>query len=399
MGRQVQAYCRPWAGEDMWRTTQPDLVEEPLAQRAFAGKLLPGRQLRLFRNQDWPFAQRVVRRGTTILPLVRAAEQLSDVTIPGPGQGYDLVDYVARNRVAGLLILQRGQILCEHYEFGNAVDTPWISNSIAKSVATTLVGAAIHDGFISSVDQQLTHYLPQLANTSYEGVCIRDLMTMTTGLRWEENYADPLSERRRMLELQVAQRPGIVVDYLARRPRVARPGTRWLYATGDAHLLGPLLHAATGTWVADYLSEKIWSRAGMEHEASWWLDSPGGLEMCGSGLTATMRDYARFGLFMLNGAVINGRSILPDGWIPEATRSRRIGDEQVDYGYMWWPVAGSSGSFAEGAFSARGIFGQYIYINPARDLVIVTLSLRAKARLSEAIPDNDFFNAVSDSLR
>ncbi|MBL8270578.1 MAG: serine hydrolase [Steroidobacter sp.] len=190
-----------------------------------------------------------------------------------------------------------------------------------------------------------------------------------------------------------------IVDYLARRPRVAPSGTSWLYATGDAHMLGPLLHAATGAWVCDYLSEKIWSKVGMENTASWWLDSPGGLEMCGSGLTATLPDYARFGLFMLNGAVANGESVLPDGWIPEATRPRQMNGKQVDYGYMWWPVADSAGSFREAAYSARGIFGQYIYINPAQDLVIVTLSLRAKPRFSEVIPDNDFFNAVTNSLR
>lgn len=376
----------------------PDAAAER-TRNTFAGKMLPAAQLQMFRNYGWKFPHRTVNRSGSVQLLPKAAAELADVSIAAAGGPYDLVDYVARNRVAGLMVIKSGRVLLEHHEFGNDANTPWISNSIAKSVATTLVGAAIRDGYILSVDQPLTHYLPQLIGTGYDGVSIRDVLQMTTALRWDENYTDPASERRQMLEIQMAQQPGAVLDYLARRPRLGAPGTRWEYATGDAHVLGPLLRAATGGWVSDYLSAKIWSTVGMEHAATWWLESPDGLEMCGSGIAATMRDYARFGLFMLNGAVVNGRSILPDGWIAEATVPRQIGGKQVDYGYMWWPVASRDRSFHDGAYSARGIFGQYIYINPAHDLVIVTLSLRAKPRYSEVIPDNDFFNAVTGALR
>ncbi|MBL8266504.1 serine hydrolase domain-containing protein, partial [Steroidobacter sp.] len=182
----------------MQQPTRAGVTDDQLTQRAFAGKVLPDQQLRLFRNQDWKFALRTVRRGSSVLPLPRAAEQLSDIEIRSTGGPYDLVDYVARNRVAGLMVIKRGKVICEHHEFGNTAATPWISNSIAKSVATTLVGAAIRDGYIKSVDQQLTHYLPQLIDTGYDGVSIRDLLCMATGLRWEENYFDPQSERRQM---------------------------------------------------------------------------------------------------------------------------------------------------------------------------------------------------------
>jgi hypothetical protein len=137
----------------------------------------------------------------------------------------------------------------------------------------------------------------------------------------------------------------------------------------------------------------------MEAEATWWLESPDGLEIAGSGISATLRDYGRFGLFMMTDGVVNGRRVLPEGWVREATASRTVGGEPLDYGYMWWPVAGADGSFAQRAFSARGIFGQYIYVNPEEQVVIAVWSARSKPKGAEAILDNDFFNAAVEALR
>lgn len=137
----------------------------------------------------------------------------------------------------------------------------------------------------------------------------------------------------------------------------------------------------------------------MEQDATWWLEAPGGLEVAGSGINATLRDYARFGLFMANGGVIGNERVLPESWIVEATQPRQVGNARVDYGYMWWPVARPNGSFADGAFSARGIFGQYIYINPREQVIVAVLSSRSKPKGAEAIPDNDFFNSAVDALK
>lgn len=370
-----------------------------LTRLFYGGKLLPTEQLPLMRNQGWLFAQRKVPRGDKVSPLPYAASQLEDIVIEGAGGPYDLADYVHRNRVGGLLIMKNGKVLLEHYDLGNDDRTPWVSMSVAKSIGTTLIGCAIHDGLIRSVDELLTRYLPRLKNTNYEGVTIRHLMTMSTGLCWDETHTVAGSERRQMLELQIEQKPGLVIDYLANRARIAPPGELWEYATGDAHLIGALLHAATSGWASDYLSAKIWSTIGMEHPTQWWLEAPDGFEATGSGINATLRDYARFGQFFLNGGVVNGRSILPEGWTTEAGASRTIGGKRVDYGYMWWGVPGRDGLFTDRAYSARGIFGQYIYINPALQLVIVTLSARAKPRFSEVILDNDFFNAAANAVR
>jgi CubicO group peptidase (beta-lactamase class C family) len=372
--------------------------EDDDARNAYAGKLRPDRQLRMFRDDSWVFSTRLIKRGSHASALPRAKRQIDDLAVHANATRYDLVDYISRNRIAGLLVLRGGEICLEHYEFGNDARTRWISMSIAKSISTTLVGAAIQDGLIRSVDDPLTRYLPQLKNGGYDGVSIRHLLQMTSGVRWDDTHTDPASERRIMLDLQIAQRPGAILNLLSGQPRLAEPGTVWNYSTGETHVVGALVHAAVGRWCADYLSEKIWQPLGMELDATWWLESPHGLEVAGSGINASLRDYARFGQFMLNDGVIGSTRVLPEGWVRDATLSREIAGKRLDYGYMWWPVAARDGSFADGAFSARGIFGQYIYINPTQQLVVVVLSARAKPKGSEVIADNDFFNSVVEAV-
>ncbi|WP_031239350.1 serine hydrolase domain-containing protein, partial [Asticcacaulis sp. AC466] len=369
----------------------------------YAGQLMPDFQVHTLKNTHRAFATRVIRRGGPVKPLAYASRTLEDFPIHANGPKseavYDLYDYVSRNRVAGLLIMKNGEIVHERYELGNAPSEHWVSMSMAKSVATTLVGCAIRDGYIQSVEEPLTAYLPELTGSAYEGVSIRQLMQMTSGVKWDDTQVNAASERRQMLALQVAQKPGEIMRLMASLPRVAEPGTRWNYSTGETHVVGALVHAATGKWLSDYLSERIWSRLGMEADAYWWLESPGGLEVAGSGLCAPLRDYARFGRFIMNGGVIDGESVLPEGWMAEAGVSRMVGGERLDYGYMWWTVPDINGSLADGAYAARGIFGQYMYLNPAQDVLIAVLSSRAKPRGAEAILDNDFFNSTVEALR
>jgi CubicO group peptidase (beta-lactamase class C family) len=369
------------------------------ARLAYAGKLLPATQLRLFRDPHWVFATRKIPCGKHVFPLLRAPRQLTDLPVVANGTQYDLADYISRNRVVGLLILKHGRIALEHYEADIDSDTRWISMSMAKSISTTLVGAAIQDGLIGSVDDPLTRYLPQLAGGGYDAVSIRHLLQMTSGVHWDDTHTDPNSERRKMLELQIEQQPDAILRFVAGQQRVAAPGTVWNYSTGETHVVGALLRAAVGRWLADYLSEKIWAPFGMQSDASWWLESPQGLEVAGSGVSATLRDYARFGQFVLNDGVIGSKRVLPEGWVREATAPRQVGGQPLSYGYMWWAVPSRSGHFEDGAFSARGIFGQYIYINPRQELVVTVLSARSKPRGAEVILDNDFFNSVAEALQ
>ena len=367
---------------------------------AYAGLLMPEAQVQLFRATDRVFPARVIARGKRVRPLPASPRPLETLCIRSNGIDYDLFDFVSRNRVCGLLLLDHGQVALEQYELGNGPATRWISMSMAKSISTTLVGAAIREGLIAGVDALLTDYLPQLEGTAYTDATIRHLLQMTSGVRWDDTHTDPASDRRHMLDLQIEQRPGAILRYVAGRPRVAAPGTVFNYSTGETHIVGALLHAALGRWLSDYLSEQIWAPFGMEADATWWLESPQGLEVAGAGISATLRDYGRFGQFMLEEGEIDGRKVLPDGWIGEATSPRVLPNgSRLDYGYMWWPVPSRDGSFADAAFSARAIFGQYCYVNPAAGIVIVVLSARSKPKGAEVIIDNDFFNAVVDALR
>ncbi|WCL53394.1 serine hydrolase domain-containing protein [Gimibacter soli] len=368
---------------------------------AYAGRLFPTVQIETFRNIDRLFPTRTVTRGEDkfVRPFGYRPLPLDDMTIETDQGDYDLFDYVARNRVTALLVARDGKIVREQYEYGNGPETRWMSMSMAKSVSTTLVGAAIKDGSIGSLDDQLSKYLPSLKGSSYDGVTVKHLLQMTSGVRWDETHTFGGSERRQVLELQIAQQPGAILEYMANLPRVAEPGTHWNYSTGETHVVGELIRAATGEYLSDYLSRKIWSRLGMAADATWWLEAPDGLEVAGSGLSATLRDYARFGHFIMNGGVIDGEAVLPDWWVKEAGSSREVGGQPLDYGFMWWPVKPPAGTQFEAGFSARGIFGQYMYINPAEKIVIVVWSARAKPIGSEVILDNDFFNAVVKTIR
>lgn len=285
---------------------------------------------------------------------------------PGPPLKlpFDVDDYMTGQRAAALLIVQDSKVRFERYGLGFDANGRWTSFSMAKSLTSTLVGAAVKDGAIKSMDDKVSQYIPDMKGSAYDDVTIRQLLTMTSGVKWNEDYADPQSD--------VAQfnkhtpEPGVesIVSYLRKLPRDVPAGTKWHYSTGETNLVGILLAKATGKPLATYLSEKIWVPAGMEQQATWIL-SKTGQEISGCCVQAATRDFARFGLFVMNGAKVNGKSIVPDGWFEEATTTRAdIGIPGRGYGYFWW-------TYTDGTFAARGIFGQGMFIDPKRKLVIV----------------------------
>ena len=310
-----------------------------------------------------------------------------------------MYDYLSLNRVSGLLILKDGKIAFERYELGNNEATRWMSMSIAKSIASTLVGVAIKDDYIKSIDDPVTKYLPTLVGSAYEGVTVKNLLQMASGVKWDETYTNPASDRRRMLELQLSGKPGSILNFMSTLKRAGPPGTIWNYNTGETYLVGELIHAAVKRPVADYLSERIWANFGMESDATWWLDSPNGQEIGGSGLSATLRDYGRFGLFVMNQGIVHAEKVLPENWVAEAGSSKLIGGKKVDYGYMWWIPDASANPNHDGAFFASGIFGQSLYINPRAKVVIVVWSARPKPTGTDVVDDEDFFAAVVRALQ
>ena len=364
---------------------------EPIGtvREVYDGKLYPDIQVNTFRNIDRLFPTRIVPRGEAVRPLPPSAEPLTEFEYVTGGRKRDLYDVLALNRVSGLLIVRNGEVLFEKYFLGNSEKTRWMSMSVVKSITATLIGAAIRDGYIDSIDDPIVRYLPRFRGTAYDGVTVRHLLQMTSGVAWNETYTDPDSDRRRMLEAQIGQRPGAILDLMAALPRAAEPGTRWNYSTGETHVAGALVRAATGKPVAEYLSEKIWSKAGMEADANWWLESPGGLEVGGSGLSATLRDYARFGLFLLEDGVIGGESILPEGWVAEASTPIGLEGMSDAYGYMLWPLHGNS-------YAAIGIFGQFVFVDPDRNLVVAMWSAQSKPLDAHGLDEYVFLEALSE---
>jgi CubicO group peptidase (beta-lactamase class C family) len=299
---------------------------------------------------------RVVAAGGTPRPLPPGAP----LRLP-----IDVDAYMAGQRAAALVIVHDGKLRLERYGLGFGPDGRWTSFSVAKSITSTLVGAALKDGAIRGMDDKVSEYLPQLKGSAYDDVSIRQLMTMTSGVRWNEDYADPASDVARFNNHKPEEGVDALVSYMRRLPRAAPPGTRWNYSTGETNLVGVLLSHATGKTLSAYLSQKIWVPAGMEQQATWIL-SRTGQEISGCCLQAATRDFARFGLFLLDGARVDGHGIVPEGWLAEATSRRTdIGVPGRGYGYQWW-------TYDDGSYTARGIFGQAIFIDPTRRLVIAS---------------------------
>lgn len=281
--------------------------------------------------------------------------------------GMDVDAYMKDQRTASLIILQDGKIRLEKYGLGFSTEGRWTSFSVAKSFTSTLVGAAIKDGYIKSIDNKVSDYIPDLKGSVYDDVTIKQLLTMTSGVKWNEDYADPKSDVALFNEHKADPGVDVTVSYMRKLQREAPPGTKWVYKTGETNLIGVLVSSATGKKLADYLSEKVWRPFGMERDASWLL-GPTGHEISGCCLQASTRDFARFGLFMLGGGVADGKPVLPDGWIAEATT--KYADTYtpgLGYGYQWWILD-------NGAYAAQGIFGQGIFIDPRRKLVIASNS-------------------------
>jgi len=321
----------------------------------------------------WTVPQRdAAFRGLDWMPLLAQANVIASAgtvfPLP-PGDpiaiSMDVDNYMSEQRTAGLVIVQDGKVRLEKYGLGFDAKGRWTSFSVAKSFTSTLVGAAIKDGFIKSIDDKVSDYIPDLKGSVYDDVSIKQLLTMTSGVQWNEDYEDKNSDVALFNEHEPEQGVDATVSYMRRLSREAPAGTEWVYKTGETNLIGVLVSSATNKKLSNYLSEKIWAPFGMEQDASWLLGSTGH-EISGCCIQALTRDFARFGQFMLDGAMAGGEAVLPEGWIAAATTTQaNIGYPGKGYGYQWW-------TYDDGSFAAQGIFGQGIFIDPKRRLVIAS---------------------------
>lgn len=271
--------------------------------------------------------------------------------------------FMTAQRVRGVLVMQDGRIRLERYLAPHGRATRWNSFSIAKSITSTLLGAAMKDGHIRNLGDPVTRYISTLRGTVYDEVTIRQLLTMTSGVKWNEDYTDVNSDVARMYAQAPVPGFDMTVSYVRNLPREAPPGTKWVYNTSETNLVGVLVAKATGKPLAEYLSEKIWRPYGMERDAEWMIDDVG-QEQGGCCLAMTLRDVGRFGQFILDGARVNGEPVVPENWLREATRAQVSTGPAAGYGYQWW-------TREDGTFEGRGIYGQTLHIDRARRLVIV----------------------------
>lgn len=307
------------------------------------------------------FAVRPVRAGGRVHPL-RVGGRLP-ARFRVDGIDYDLDDYMMRSDGVGLLILKGDDIRLEQYRLGFGPDDLWATFSVEKSFVATLLGAAIKQGAVASVQDDVARYLPILGGTALDGVTIEQVLHMSSGLAWDETARDS-RDRPFFVDVWANQRRGALLPYIASHPRAWPPGSRWDYNSGNAQIIVELIVAATGKPLSDYLSETVWRPFGMERDANWMLDGKDGME-AGS-ISACLRDYGRFCRFILANGVADGVARLPGSWIAQATRATAPG---MRYGYMWWPAAQG--------FNATGAFGQLFHIRPDKDLAVVVLGARS----------------------
>ena len=308
--------------------------------------------------------------------------------------GFDMDTYLEQQRHSAMVIVQNGAIRLEAYGLDFHDEGRWTSFSVAKSLTSTLVGAAIKDGYISSLQDPVSDYISGLKGSVYDAVTIEQLLAMSSGAAWNEDYEDPQSDVALFNQHTAEDGESNLVSYMKTLDRAHPPGEVWNYSTGETNLIGILVREATGRDLADYLSEKIWMPYGMQQDATWLLNEDGS-EISGCCIQAATRDFARFGQFILEGGKIDGEDILPEGWITQATTKRiGIGADGYGYGFQWW-------TFDEGYFAAQGIFGQGIFIDPSRQLVIASNSSWTSAigeRGGERARREQFYRDVIEAI-
>lgn len=288
------------------------------------------------------------------------------------GKAIKLDDFFQANRTTGLLVLHNDTIKAEQYFLGNTNLTPHIAWSVSKSFVSALVGIAVKEGHILGIEEAVTDYVPELKNSGYDGVSIKDVLQMSSGVRFNEDYADFNSDINRFgRTIAFGQ---ALDDYVASLTREREPGTFHHYVSIDTQVLGMVISRATRTPFADYFQEKLWHPMGAESEGYWIIDDVG-TELALGGLNATARDFAKLGLLYANRGQLRGEQIIPEDWAyrsvtPDAAHlmpgENPASSSRLGYGFQWWIP-----EEAEDEFLAMGIYNQYIYVDPDEQIVVV----------------------------
>lgn len=371
-----------------------------------------------FRNDYRNYAGDVFRHGAST-PLERAEKQLTDARYTLNGHTWNLQDYLKRENVSGMLVLKDGKVAWKYLAEGNTDTTLWTSRSVGKSVVSTLVGIAIQQGKIHSLDDLITVYEPEMKGTAWDGVTLKQLIQHTSGVEWNEDYTDPQSHFARLTQCEA--QPGAyacvrkIVTGLARQHPA---GEQWSYSSGGAWLLGDILERATGMSLAAWLEQALWQPAGMAHDGVWHAYQQGKHDVGAHGFNATLEDWGRFGEFVArDGRLSNGKQLVPTGWFDQAAswtkalNSVSAAHPEGIYGYQWWNnaipanaqnVQPTPQEGLKGSLWALGIYGQVIMVNRAEHLVIVQWSTWPQAEPSfnaQPLEAALMYSAIARELR
>lgn len=283
-------------------------------------------------------------------------------TLTNNGKVLTFDEFLKTNKTVAFLIIKNDTLQYEKYFSGYNQESVVASFSMAKSVTSILIGCAIDDGLIKSVDESVISYIPELKNDGMDKITIKNLLQMTSGIKYNESYSNPFGDA--------------ATDYYGRNLRKSlynrklenTPGTVFNYNSGDAQMLGLVLERALrGKTITAYLEEKIWKPLGMEYDATWSLDRQhDGLEKTFCCINARARDFSKLGRLYLNKGNWNGRQIVSKTWVEESLKPDITNGGSGNYKYQWWLEP-------NGNFMAQGILGQYVYVNPAKNLIIVRL--------------------------
>jgi CubicO group peptidase (beta-lactamase class C family) len=293
------------------------------------------------------------------------------------------------------MVIRDGRVVFEDYRNRSSAQTRFIGFSMSKTITAMLVGVALEQGRIASLDDPVTKYLPELKGTGYDGVTLRQVMQMRSGVDYQERYdfGDNPSFAGKLHEQAIVLNRMRFADGALETKRANAPGSTFNYSTLDTFVIGWVLERATGTELAPYTEANLWSPLGAENGAFWLADGPpgAGRELSGMGFNATLRDFGRLGQLLLDGGKRDGRQILPAGWVAQMTRMVPTGEPMPGYGLFTWQVDDEPGAFA-----AVGLAGQFIYVHPQSRTVIVKLSFYPPAEPEHVRPETmAFFKAVA----
>jgi len=348
-----------------------------------------------FHNMDEMFDTLKVPNGGRVWKLKEKPAPL-DFSYEFEGKTIPAADFPVRTYTNAILIIRDDQIVFEKYLNNTNENTHFISMSMAKSITSTLIGMAIEDGAIGSVNDQIVKYVPELKGTGYDGVTIRQALMMRSGVDWNERYDfGKDSPMQKLHEAAIVENKIRFTEPSMHAKRIHEPGKVFNYSTLETGVLGWVLERAVKEPIQEYMADRWWKRAGMQSYGFWIADGPPGVGKAvnGMGFNAELRDYARFGLMMLHNGKANGHQLVSPAWVKEATipdGTEPLGPGSTrGYQYQWWTLTNSD------AYTAIGLQGQFIYVDPSTNTVVVKLSFFPPGNREADEETEAFLRAVS----